>query len=121
MSAKERSPASALSCQGMWSRGGTAPCSAPHYHPPFSCNLQPKFIRAIQTPSYVGGALANLANDLPPPPEGDDNRQILTQVANHLLSLAHQKGVLCHLTASMSDATRGVTSTLRTFDNMKKS
>jgi hypothetical protein len=36
--------------------------------------------------------------------EGEGNRQILTQVENHLLSLAHPKGVLHHHLNDRSDA-----------------
>jgi hypothetical protein len=43
----------------------------PRDHLPIPRNMQPKFIRAIQTLSQVRGALARLANELPPMPEGE--------------------------------------------------
>jgi hypothetical protein len=50
----------------------------------FPRDLQPEFPKVVQTPSQVGGVLAQMANDLPRKPDNESYRQILTRATNHL-------------------------------------
>jgi hypothetical protein len=60
------------------------------------CKLLPDFARFMQTPSQVGGVLAQIDNDLPNSLDGNAYQQILRQEENHLLPLAHRKGDIHH-------------------------
>jgi hypothetical protein len=71
----------------------------------------------MNTPSEVGGVLAQIADGLPRTPDTEGYRRLLTQVANHLLPLAHPANDLCH--AINSRETRGAPSTLHATDGMK--
>jgi hypothetical protein len=52
-------------------------------------NLYPDFAQELNTSSEVGGVLAQIADGLPRTPDMEGYRWLLTQVANHLLPLAH--------------------------------
>jgi hypothetical protein len=54
--------------------------------------------------SEVEGVLAQIADDLPRTPDVEGYRWLLTQVANHLLPLAHLTNDLCHAINSQRDA-----------------
>lgn len=56
----------------------------PREHLPIPGDLQPEFPKVVQTPSQVGGVLAQMANDLPRKPDNESYRQILTRATNHL-------------------------------------
>jgi hypothetical protein len=58
-------------------------------NPLFGRNLNPDFTRAMNTPSEVGGVLAQIADGLPQTPDAKGYRRLLTRAANHLLPLAH--------------------------------
>jgi hypothetical protein len=51
--------------------------------------LNPDFARVMNTPSEVGGVLAQIDDGLPRTPDAEGYRRLLTQVANHLLPIAH--------------------------------
>jgi hypothetical protein len=51
--------------------------------------MLPDFARALNTPSEVGEALAQIANGLLCTLDARGYRQILTQAANHILPPAH--------------------------------
>lgn len=57
-------------------------------------------------PSEVSGDLAQIANakGLPRTSDAEGYRQILTQVANNLLLLAHPANEMCHVINSQRDA-----------------
>jgi hypothetical protein len=65
-------------------------------NPLLARNLYPDFARALNTPSKVGGVLAQIANGLPRTPDAKGYRRVLTQAANHLLPLAHPPNDLHH-------------------------
>jgi hypothetical protein len=50
----------------------------------------------MNTPSEVGGVLAQIADGLPWTPDVEGYRRLLTQVANHLLPIAHPPSDLRH-------------------------
>jgi hypothetical protein len=58
-------------------------------NPLFARNLNPDFAHAMNTPSEVGGVLAQIADGLSRTPDAEGYWRLLTQVANHLLPLAH--------------------------------
>jgi hypothetical protein len=65
-------------------------------NPLFGRNLNPNFARAMNTPSEVGGVLAQIADGLPRTPDAEGYRRLFTQAANHLLPLAHPQNDLRH-------------------------
>ena len=65
---------------------------------------EPDFTRAMNTPSEVGGVLAQIADGLPQTPDAEGYRRLLTQAANHLLPLAHPASDLRHAINSRWDA-----------------
>jgi hypothetical protein len=65
-------------------------------NPLLARNLCLDFAWALNTPSEVGGVLAQIANSLPRTPDVEGYRRLLTQVANHLLPLAHPMNDLRH-------------------------
>jgi hypothetical protein len=67
-------------------------------------NMYPNFARALNTPSEVGGVLAQIADALPRTPNAEGYRRLLTQAAHHLLPLAHPMNDLCHAINSQRDA-----------------
>jgi hypothetical protein len=67
-------------------------------------NLNPDFVRAMNTPSEVGGVLAQIADGLPWTPDAEGYRRLLTRAANHLLPLAHPPIDLRHAINSRRDA-----------------
>jgi hypothetical protein len=69
-----------------------------------SGNLNPDFARAMNTSSEVGGVLARIADGLPRTPNAEGYRRLFTQVANHLLPLAHPPNDLRHAINSRRDA-----------------
>jgi hypothetical protein len=73
-------------------------------NPLFGRNLNPDFARAMNTPSEVGGVLARIADGLPRTPNAEGYRRLFTQVANHLLPLAHPPNDLRHAINSRRDA-----------------
>jgi hypothetical protein len=73
-------------------------------NPLLARDLYPDFARALNTPSEVGGVLAQIANDLPRTPDVEGYRRVLTQAANHLLPLAHPPNDLRHAINSRRDA-----------------
>jgi hypothetical protein len=72
-------------------------------NPLFARNLNPEFVRAMNTPSEVGGVLARIADDLPRTPDAKGYRWLLTRAANHLLPLAHPPSDLPHAINSRRD------------------
>jgi hypothetical protein len=54
--------------------------------------------------SEVGGVLAQIADGLPRTPDAEGYQRLLTQVANHLLPLAHPANDLRHAINSQRDA-----------------
>jgi hypothetical protein len=73
-------------------------------NPLFERNLNPDFARAMNTPSEVGGVLARIADGLPQTPDAEGYWRLFTQVANHLLPLAHPPNDLRHAINSRRDA-----------------
>jgi hypothetical protein len=73
-------------------------------NPLFGRNLNPDFARAMNTPSEVGGVLAQIADGLPRTPDAEGYRRLFTQAANHLLPLAHPPNDLRHAINSRRDA-----------------
>jgi hypothetical protein len=72
-------------------------------NPLFARNLNLDFARAMNTPSEVGGVLAQIANGLPRTPDAEGYRQLLIRAANHLLPLAHPPSDLRHAINSRRD------------------
>jgi hypothetical protein len=72
-------------------------------NPLLARNLYPDFARALNSPSEVGGVLAQIADGLPTP-DVEVYRRLLTQAANHLLPLAHPANDLHHTINSRRDA-----------------
>jgi hypothetical protein len=58
----------------------------------------------LNTPSEVGGALAQIANDLPRTSDAEGYWQVLTKAANHLLPLTHLANDMCHVINCRRDA-----------------
>jgi hypothetical protein len=58
-------------------------------NPLLELNLNPDFVRAMNTPSEVGGVLARIADGLPQTLDAESYRRLITRAANHLLPLAH--------------------------------
>jgi hypothetical protein len=58
----------------------------------------------MNTPSEVGGVLAQIADGLPQTPDAEGYRRLLTRAANHLLPLAHPPRDLQHAINSQRDA-----------------
>jgi hypothetical protein len=73
-------------------------------NPLFGRNLNPDFARAMNTPSEVGGVLAQIADGLPRTPDAEGYRWLFTRAANHLLPLAHPPTDLRHAINSRRDA-----------------
>jgi hypothetical protein len=73
-------------------------------NPLFARNLYPDFARAMNTPSEVGGVLAQIANGLQQTPDTEGYRRLLTRATNHLLPIAHSPSDLCHAINSRRDA-----------------
>src|SRR5688572_29052164 len=57
----------------------------------------------MNTPSEVGGVLAQIADGLPRSPDAEGYRRLFTQAANHLLPLAHLSNDLRHAINSRRD------------------
>jgi hypothetical protein len=73
-------------------------------NPLFGRNLNLNFAQAMNTSSEVGGVLARIADGLPRTPDAEGYRRLFTQVANHLLPLAHPPNDLRHAINSRRDA-----------------
>jgi hypothetical protein len=73
-------------------------------NPFFGRNLNPDFTRAMNTPSEVGGVLAQIADGLPRTLDAEGYRRLFTQATNHLLPLAHPPNDLRHAINSRRDA-----------------
>jgi hypothetical protein len=73
-------------------------------NPLFGRNLNPDFARAMNTPSEVGGVLAQIADGLPWTPDAEGYRRLFTRATNHLLPLAHPLSDLRHAINSRQDA-----------------
>jgi hypothetical protein len=58
----------------------------------------------MNTPSEVGGVLAQIADDLLRTPDAEGYRWLLTQAANHLLPIVHPPSDLRHAINSRRDA-----------------
>jgi hypothetical protein len=54
----------------------------------------------MNTPSEVGGVLAQIADGLPRTPDAEGYRRLITRAANHLLPLAHPPSDLRHAISS---------------------
>jgi hypothetical protein len=65
-------------------------------NPLLARNLYPNIAQALNTPSEVGGVLAQIANGLPRTPDVEGYRQVLTKATNHLLPLAYPPNDLPH-------------------------
>jgi hypothetical protein len=65
-------------------------------NPLLTRNLYPDFARVLNTPSEVGGVLAQIVDGLPQTPDAEGYRRLLTQAANHLLPLVHPTNELHH-------------------------
>jgi hypothetical protein len=72
-------------------------------NPLFGRNLNPNFARTMNTPSEVGGVLAQIADGLPWTPDAEGYRRLFTRAANHLLPLAHPPSDLRHTINSRRD------------------
>jgi hypothetical protein len=81
-------------------------------NPLFARNLNPDFARTMNTPSEVGGVLAQIADGLPQTQDAEGYRWLLTQTVNHLLSIAHPPSDLRHAINSRRD-TRSSINALR--------
>jgi hypothetical protein len=57
----------------------------------------------MNTPSEVGGVLAQIADGLPRTPDAEDYQRLLTRAANHLLPIAHRSSDLRHAINSRRD------------------
>jgi hypothetical protein len=73
-------------------------------NPLFARNLNPDFAHTMNTPSEVGGVLAEIADGLPRTPDAEGYRWLLTRAANHLLPIAHPPSDLRHAINSRRDA-----------------
>jgi hypothetical protein len=73
-------------------------------NPLFARNVYPDFAHAMNTPSEVGGVLAQIADGLPRTPDTECYRRLLTRAANHLLPIAHPQSDLHHAINSRRDA-----------------
>jgi hypothetical protein len=73
-------------------------------NPLFARNLNPDFSWAMNTPSEVGGVLAQIADGLPWTSDAEGYQRLLTRVANDLLPLAHPPSDLRHAINSRRDA-----------------
>jgi hypothetical protein len=73
-------------------------------NPLLAQNLYPDFARALNTPSEVGGVLAQKVDGLLQTPDAKGYRWLLTQAANHLLPVAHPPNDLRHAINSRRDA-----------------
>jgi hypothetical protein len=60
-------------------------------NPLFVRNMNPDFDRAMNTPSEVGGVLAQIADGLPQTPDAEGYQRLFTRATNHLLPLAHSQ------------------------------
>jgi hypothetical protein len=58
----------------------------------------------MNTPSEVGGVLAQIADGLPRTPDAEGYQQLLTRAANHLLPITHPPSGLRHAINSRWDA-----------------
>jgi hypothetical protein len=58
----------------------------------------------MNTPSEVGGVLAQIADGLPQTPDAEGYQRLLTQATNHLLPIAHPTNDLRHAINSRQDA-----------------
>jgi hypothetical protein len=72
-------------------------------NPLFARNLNPDFARAMNTPSEVGGVLAQIVDGLPRTPNAEGYRRLLTRASNHLLPIAHPLSDLRHAINSPRD------------------
>jgi hypothetical protein len=72
-------------------------------NPLLAQNLYPNFTRSLNTPSEVGGVLAQIADGLSWTPDAEGYWRLLTQAANHLLPLTHPPNDLCHTINSRQD------------------
>jgi hypothetical protein len=72
-------------------------------NPLFGWNLYSDFARAMNTPSEVGGVLAQIADDLPRTPDAEGYQRLLTRAANHLLPITHLPSDLHHAINSRRD------------------
>jgi hypothetical protein len=72
-------------------------------NPLFARNLNPDFARAMNTPSKVGGVLAQIADGLTRTPDAEGYQRLLTRAANHLLPIAHPPTDLRHAINSRRD------------------
>jgi hypothetical protein len=70
--------------------------------------MYPDFARAMNTPSEVGGVLAQLADGLPRTLDAEGYRRLLTQAANHLLPIAHPPNDLRHAINSRQDVRNSI-------------
>jgi hypothetical protein len=57
----------------------------------------------MNTPSEVGGVLAQTADSLPQTPDVEGYWWLLNRAANHLLPIAHPPSDLCHTINSRQD------------------
>jgi hypothetical protein len=73
-------------------------------NPLFARNLNPDFARAMNTPSEVGGVLAQIADGRPQTPDAKGYRRLLTRAADHLLPLSHPPSDMRHAINSRRDA-----------------
>jgi hypothetical protein len=73
-------------------------------NPLFARNRNLDFARAMNTPSQVGGVLAQIADGLPRTPDAEGYRRLLIRAANHLLPIAHPPSDLRHAINSRRDA-----------------
>jgi hypothetical protein len=72
----------------------------------------------MNTPSEVGGVLAQIADGLPRTPDAEGYRRLLTRAANHLLPIAHPPSDLRHAINSRQDARSSInTSRNRRHEN----
>jgi hypothetical protein len=65
-------------------------------NPLFARNLYLDFAHAMNTPSEVGGVLAQIVDGLPQTPDAEGYRWLLTRAAKHLLPIAHPPSDLRH-------------------------
>jgi hypothetical protein len=57
----------------------------------------------MNTPSEVGGVLAQIVDSLPQTPDVEGYWLLLNRAANHLLPIAHPPSDLCHTINSRQD------------------
>jgi hypothetical protein len=72
-------------------------------NPLFARNLYHDFARVMNTPSEVGGVLAQIAGGLPQTPDAEGYQWLLTRAANHLLPIAHPPSDLHHAINNRQD------------------